>query len=202
LRKRLEDQGAPWHQIEQQIFEVQEYRTHCPAQKPVPPRSVQCRDFKVYTYPSALESDKQPAIHKAVRQIMMDSPYATPDPAEACVIVPDIDVSCWCETCMHPSGVKLHMQHPVSTSIQENLTALPWWEEHSAKHLIFEFSDAPCLPWVAGNAIIAKVGLSEFHYRAGHDVSMPLFGMVDFPPARRRFPAAKRRFLLTFRCAL
>lgn len=199
LQSRLASQGTHWHTIEQQIFEVQEYRAHCPAQQP-PAMQQMCENFKVYTAPLPEGSVEPAAIYKHVRDVMMNSPYATPDPSEACVIIPAIDVSCWCETCMYPTyGTNLHRMHPNSAAIQRNLSNSNLWGTSGARHMLFEFSDAPCLPWSAGDAIIAKVGLSEFHYRRGVDVSMPLFGMVDFKPTERRAPIEDRKFLLTFR---
>ena len=204
LHSQLVARGVHWHTVEQQIWEVQEYRAHCPVQPPVTEDDFlknQCTDFKVYAYPSnPTIQNHYPAVHRAVRNIMLRSPYATPDPNEACVIIPDIDVTCWCESCLYGAyGNNLQRMHPVSAALQDNLTKLALWPKHSARHLIFEFSDAPCLPFGVGNAIIAKAGLSEFHFRRRKDVSMPLFGMVDFLPGQRRVPPAKRPFLLTFR---
>ena len=88
--------------------------------------------------------------------------------------------------------------HPVSEDISKQLKALPYWNG-GTDHLLFELSDAPCMPYEIGQAIAAKSGLSEFHLRKQHDISMPLFGMVEFSNEQRRSPPENRRFLLTFR---
>ncbi|EGD77631.1 hypothetical protein PTSG_08725 [Salpingoeca rosetta] len=54
---------------------------------------------------------------------------------------------------------------------------LAYWNE-ARYHILFEYSDAPCLPGMQNTAFLQKVGLSEFHHRDGLGVSMPLFSMV------------------------
>ena len=54
--------------------------------------------FQVYVYPlSAEKESKLPAVYRAVRDAIRRGPYATTDPDEACLFVPSVDVSCWCE---------------------------------------------------------------------------------------------------------
>jgi hypothetical protein len=127
------------------------------------------------------------------------SPYVTSYYTDASVLVPSVDVSCWCEDCMYPAFDNI-IDHPhrVSLEIGQKLRSLPYWN-NGINHILFELSDAPCMPYDIGHAIAAKSGLSEFHLRSGHDISMPLFGMVEFSEAQRRLPPAARKFLLTFR---
>jgi glucuronyl/N-acetylglucosaminyl transferase EXT1 len=139
------------------------------------------------------------AVYTAIRAIIQNTPYYTHDPSEACLFVPSVDVSCWCENCLHGAFSNIiDRQHRVSLEIGQKLRSLPYWN-NGINHILFELSDAPCMPYDIGQAIAAKSGLSEFHLRSGHDISMPLFGMVEFSEAQRRLPPAARKFLLTFR---
>ena len=88
--------------------------------------------------------------------------------------------------------------HPESEKISRRLRKLRGWN-NGRNHIIFEYSDAPCLPFDIGQGIVAKAGLSEYHLREKHDISMPLFGMVEFPQEARRVPPDNRDYLLTFR---
>lgn len=91
-----------WDQMERQLFEVQEYLGYCPAlldPKRAAPQGLggSCSPFKVYVYPaSEAQLAKMSTIYRNVRRIVMDSPYATADPAEACLFIPNVDTSCWC----------------------------------------------------------------------------------------------------------
>ncbi|EGD76928.1 hypothetical protein PTSG_07269 [Salpingoeca rosetta] len=217
-RKQLkQEKNVTWHQIEQQVYEVQEFRTHCP-ETPLHYRTANggpdvsddrtasidplrtCSSFKVYVYPLTTDEEAAlPAIYRAIRTAIRDGPYSTDDPSKACLFVPSTDVSCWCEDCMHGTySGNIESMHPVSAAIERNLSRLAYWNE-GRNHILFEYSDAPCLPWHAEHAIVAKVGLSEFHHRDGLDVSMPLFSMVTFTPEQRRVPPANRKYLVTFR---
>jgi len=74
-----------WHRLEQQLYEVQEYRTHCPplqlhhrlpngepnvsvpSQASIDPFRT-CTDFLVYVYPAtAEESEGMSNVYRAVR---------------------------------------------------------------------------------------------------------------------------------------
>lgn len=208
--------NVSWHQIEQQIYEVQEYRSFCPAlplhfqesnhgslSSDRPSSLLQdrtCSKFKVYLYPLNPEAESRLApIYREVRRIIAEGPYATTDPAEACVFVPSVDVSCWCENCLFGAySNNIEQMHPRSYDTQIALQKLAFWDE-GRNHILFEFSDAPCISFYADYAIVAKVGLSDFHHRTGLDVSMPLFSMVEFSASDRRRPISQRHFLLTFR---
>eukprot|EP00042_Codosiga_hollandica_P054693 m.746970 g.746970 ORF g.746970 m.746970 type:complete len:366 (+) comp58961_c0_seq1:320-1417(+) len=203
LKKMLEGQNAPWHVIDKQIWEVQEYRTHCPRLTPLPPNSFPAstqKPFKVYIYPSTLDQRNRMArVYLAIRGIIHNTPYATPDPSEASLFVPSVDVSCWCEACLYGAFDNvIDSMHSGSQFISEQLEALEFWNG-GRNHILFELSDAACMPYNIGLAIGAKSGLSEFHFRSGLDISMPLFGMVEFSAQQRQTPPHKRRFLLTFR---
>lgn len=196
LKKQLEDQKQPWYQIEQQVFEVQEYRTHCPL-LPEPVSHGVCSDFAVYLYPEA--GGKPSNIHKEVRRLIAAGPYTTDDPTRACAFVPAVDVSCWCESCLGSISATVIEKTPAaSVAVEDALKAQAYWQG-GKNHLIFEFSDAPCIPFNVGQASVMKVGLSDFHHRDGLDVSMPLFSMVSFSAEERRLSVDQRKFLLTFR---
>ena len=206
LRTQLETQpGMTWHQLDQQLFEVQEYRTHCPALPSLDSAAdskTQCTadNFKIYMYPWTEEEENQASrVYRAIRQTISRSPYITHNPDEACLFIPSVDVSCWCETCLYGAyDGEITAMHPVSKTIQERLEALPHWNG-GRNHMLFELSDAPCMAWQPGFASVAKVGLSEFHFRKQLDVSMPLFAMVEFTAEQRHVAAADRSYLLTFR---
>lgn len=87
---------------------------------------------------------------------------------------------------------------PESESVSANLKKLDHWNG-GRNHIIFEFSDAPCLPFQPEHAMVAKVGLSTFHHRSGLDIAMPLFAMVEFNSSVRRIPSSDRKLLLSFR---
>jgi hypothetical protein len=85
-----------------------------------------------------------------------------------------------------------------SATLSEKLTRLDHWNG-GRNHIIFEFSDAPCIPFQPEHAMVASVGLSTFHYRKGLDIAMPLFAMVEFNSSVRKIPASARKLLLSFR---
>ncbi len=204
LQLALNAIGIAWNETQARIWEVQEYRTHCPVQpkhNPLQPQlslqSKPCHDFKVYVYP--VNNVSLSVVQQEILSIVQRSPYYTRDPEEACLFVPSVDTSCWCEECMHNGFYNIiHEPHPASQTISNNLAALPFWNE-GRNHILFELSDAPCMPYSTGYAISAKSGLSEFHLRKGLDISLPLFGMVEFTAEQRHTPPGSRRFLLTFR---
>lgn len=157
-------------------------------------------DFKMFVYPSTLQQrSNMAAVYMAIRQTLMRMPYLTTDPEEACLFIPAVDVSCWCETCLFGAfaGI-IDRKHPGSIKIEQALQGITHWNQ-GRNHMLFELSDAPCMPFDVEYAMVAKAGLSEFHYRPGLDVAMPLFGMVEFTEEQRRTPPSERKFLLTFR---
>ena len=54
-------------------------------------------------------------------------------------------------------GGDLTRMHPKSRKVTAQLEALEWWDE-GRNHMLFELSDAPCLPYRAEHAIVAKCG--------------------------------------------
>mmetsp|Transcript_821 Transcript_821/g.2728 ORF Transcript_821/g.2728 Transcript_821/m.2728 type:complete len:953 (-) Transcript_821:2162-5020(-) len=207
LRTRLQEAGKTWDVVEQEVWEVQEYLGFCPALEAydgrsasensssiMSPTNFHADGFKVFLYPGP--EGKLPAVYQAVRNAIRSLPYVTLDPSEAAVFVPDIDVSCWCESCL--GNRRFDSMAVESKAVTHRLEGLDHWNG-GRNHILFEFSDAPCIPFEPGHAIVASVGLSTFHYRQGLDVAMPLFAMVEFNASTRMIPAEKRRVLLSFR---
>jgi hypothetical protein len=76
------------------------------------------------------EVKKLTTIYRHVRQIALSSPYITTDPSEACLFVPSVDVSCWCENCMDSvKAANIETMHPGSQAVQSKLSALPYWNQ-------------------------------------------------------------------------
>ena len=253
LRTLLEDQGRPWREVEQRIFEIQEYRVFCPVlpepvkekQVPPPPRQQHTmqsmsdvqgalikkhittssntkssasdnKSFCVWVEPekrrvgeeergNGQTNSQVSLVYRAIRSAIEAGPYSVPRRDETCTVVPAVDTLCWCESCMDAGRVNILSGgsggwtiSSASKAITRGLTSSPGWNG-GRNHLLFELSDAPCTPYEVGQAIVAKAGLSSFHYRPGHDISMPLFGMVDFSETQRRVPPSERPYLLTFR---
>ena len=201
----LRQQGVLSLELEQRLWQVQEYRSHCPVQanfsqdqKQLALLDISCDKFKVYIYPQLNGEDIRP-VYAAILDTIRRSPYFTEDPAEACIFIPAFDVSCWCESCVCGAFDNIiDVMQPESATISERLKALPYWSD-GRNHMLFEIEDGPCMPFEIGYAIAAKSGLSEFHLRAGLDVSIPLFGMVEFSAIERHVPPTERPYLLTFR---
>eukprot|EP00042_Codosiga_hollandica_P054695 m.747136 g.747136 ORF g.747136 m.747136 type:complete len:368 (+) comp58961_c0_seq15:320-1423(+) len=205
MQARLTDQGVPWNEIEIRVWEIQEYRNFCPLLENAP-LNVNAHDsenvynnFHLFLYPKPDEGATRATIFDLIRDIIRRSPYATLDPRRASLFIPNVDTSCWCESCMFRGFDNIiDIMHPNSIALGEQLAALEFWNG-GRNHILFELSDAACMPYNIGLAIGAKSGLSEFHFRSGLDISMPLFGMVEFSAQQRQTPPHKRRFLLTFR---
>ena len=227
LAARLNDAGIDWSTIEEQTWEVQEYLGYCPIPMAYPLSSVISADrgtnvnhhhhqqqqhhggrhmapppppppFRMFVYPSADEFEgKLPAVYQAVRSALMASPYRTLDPADASVFIPPTDVSCWCERCL--GNRPFEAPALASKEVTNHLRSLAHWGTDGRNHVIFEFSDAPCVSYHTDAAILAAVGLSTFHHRPKVDVSMPLFAMVEYSKEQRRRAPNDRKYLLTFR---
>lgn len=205
LAERLNAQKVGWKLQEEQLWEVQEYLGFCPMLQSwtstvlVDVReSSTLRDFLVYVYPlSTADERRLSPVYQEIRAAFKIHPRVTDKPSQATFLLPNVDTSCWCESCMGRSR-QFDSMAPESVALSQALMDLPYWKG-GQNHVIFEYSDAPCVPYDVGMAAVASVGTSRFHYRPGHDVSLPLFSMVEFSSKQRAVPAALRRHLLTFR---
>eukprot|EP00050_Salpingoeca_kvevrii_P008731 m.304754 g.304754 ORF g.304754 m.304754 type:complete len:826 (-) comp17278_c0_seq1:63-2540(-) len=204
LHEQLEQQNVPWYIMEQQLYEVQEYRAFCPRQaNPILKETAQrqCEDFKVFIYPAEQSEEKFPMtlFYETILAVIRESPYYTENKQDACVFVPDFDISCNCESCLYSArDAVIETMTSEAYDTQLALEELPDWNDGQG-FVMFDISDAPCSAVPVGKAIIAKVGLSSFHHRREHDISMPLFSMVEFSGSERRKPVEDRPYLLSFR---
>lgn len=207
LKTRLQNHGVPWNIIEQQTWEIQEYLGFCPIQPKhdglnalagstvmLKPKTFDQDGFKIFMYPRT--DRKISAVYHAIYNVLSKLPYVTRDPSEASLFIPGVDVSCWCESCL--GSRDFNEMSSESIALSKSLENLNHWNG-GRNHFLFEFSDAPCMPFAVGFASIASVGLSTFHHRKGLDVAMPLFAMVEFNESVRAIPISNRPVLLSFR---
>ncbi|GBP45737.1 Exostosin-1 [Eumeta japonica] len=175
-----------------------------PSARARPCRMETCFDFsrcssdpKVYVYPT---DGPVSASYRKVLSAVRESRYATRDPAEACLLLPAVDTL---------DADPLSPEH--ATDVATRLARLPHWNG-GRNHLIFNLyagtwpdyaEDA--IGFEPGDAILARASASETIFRAGFDVSLPLFHKEHperggAPPAATTnpFPAA-RRHLLAFK---
>ncbi|EGD81177.1 hypothetical protein PTSG_11217 [Salpingoeca rosetta] len=115
-----------------------------------------------------------PAIYRAIRTAIRDGRTAP-------MTRPGLASSSQAPTCR--AGVKIACTARTLATLSRCIPLA--YRKEGRNHILFEYSDAPCLPWHAEHAIVAKVGLSEFHHRNGLGVSMPLFSMVTFIHSHR-----------------
>ncbi|EGD79421.1 hypothetical protein PTSG_09990 [Salpingoeca rosetta] len=157
-------------------------RTHCP-EMPLHYRTANggpdVSDHRT-AYPSMLFARAHrsrpplPAIDRAIRTAIRDGPYSTDDRPR---------LATWFQAQTYRAGVKIACTAR-TLAILSRCIPLAYWNE-GRYHILFEYSDAPCLPWHAEHPILAKVGLSEFHHRDGLDLSMSLFSIVTFIHSHR-----------------
>uniref|UniRef100_A0A1B6CFQ5 Exostosin GT47 domain-containing protein n=1 Tax=Clastoptera arizonana TaxID=38151 RepID=A0A1B6CFQ5_9HEMI len=105
----------------------------------------------------------------SILKTIINSKYYTPNPLEACLLVPSIDT--------------LNQNRFNLKEVSQALTFLPYWHG-GENHIIFnmipgvspDFSTVVEL--ALGNALIAGAGFDSWTYRVGFDVSLPVFSPV------------------------
>lgn len=137
------------------------------------------------------------ATFQAIRHAVTMHLASTYDAEDACLFMPMIDTTCFCNYCTHQDAVDGFPER-TDEGILVELQSLDYWNT-GKKHLIFDASDAPCVPYDVQNAITAKSGITSFHYRPGFDIALPHVGFVEYPSASRLVPPSDRPYLLTFR---
>lgn len=145
--------------------------------------------IQVYVYPLKKYVDERdiPVGSKMSRefyfvlQTILESKYYTPNPEEACILVPSIDT------------LNQNRFRVMETSAA--LASLPYWKD-GENHLIFNMvpGAVPDYSTVVelslGHAIVAGAGFSSWTYRMGFDVSLPVYSPVVTqltPDTRHRF---------------
>ncbi|PSN40914.1 Exostosin-2 [Blattella germanica] len=104
-----------------------------------------------------------------ILQTIVESKYYTPNPEEACILVPSIDT------------LNQNRFRTMETSVA--LASLPYWKD-GENHLIFNMvpGAVPDYSTVVelslGHAIVAGAGFSSWTYRLGFDVSLPVYSPV------------------------
>lgn len=116
-----------------------------------------------------------------ILQTILESKYYTPNPEEACILVPSIDT--------------LNQNRFRVMETSEALASLPYWKD-GENHLIFSMvpGAVPDYSTVVelslGHAIVAGAGFSSWTYRLGFDISLPVYSPVVTqltPDSRHRF---------------
>ncbi|KAJ9582478.1 hypothetical protein L9F63_003171, partial [Diploptera punctata] len=104
-----------------------------------------------------------------ILQTIVESKYYTPNPEEACILVPSIDT------------LNQNRFRTMETSIA--LASLPYWKD-GENHLIFNMIPGAVPDYntvvelALGHAIVAGAGFSSWTYRLGFDVSLPVYSPV------------------------
>ena len=129
-----------------------------------------CRNgFKVYVYPS-YPSDKVSSAYKTILNVIRNSHYYTPDPTQACLLVPNLD------TLDRDPRSRDYVR-----GIGRKIKALAHWNK-GKNHLLFNMYSGKFPNYEAnlfldyGKAILARSSASDRTYREGFDVSFPLLG--------------------------
>jgi hypothetical protein len=201
-----------------QLQEAQEYRTWCPSNfspkwaHGCTLRDAACFDITrcaggltVYVYPDEADATatRQSPLYIEILATIRRSRFIVHDPAKACVLVPAFDTACFCETCIPAAAGRTAdnrspRQDAATLPIEQALQRLATWDG-GRNHLVFDYCEAPCIPYHIGLAIGVKTGLSDFHHRPGFDLSIPLFGMMPFERSDRLVPPHERARQLVFK---
>ncbi|KAJ1532048.1 hypothetical protein ONE63_000679 [Megalurothrips usitatus] len=102
----------------------------------------------------------------SILETILESRYYTPDPSQACVLVPSIDL------------LNQNRFRPQQTS--QALKSLPYWN-NGENHLVWNMlPGAPpdystVVELELGHAMVAGAGLSSWTYRESFDLSLPIF---------------------------
>uniref|UniRef100_T1JB76 Exostosin-2 n=1 Tax=Strigamia maritima TaxID=126957 RepID=T1JB76_STRMM len=128
----------------------------------------------VYVYPlfKFFDTSGERIMHSVSKEFhdileaIIDSPFHTKDPGEACLFIPPVDL-------LNQNNVNLENAAKV-------LRWLPFWH-HGVNHVIFnmlpgtipDFNTSLDVPH--DKAVIAGGGFSSWTYRRGFDISIPLF---------------------------
>ncbi|XP_069936636.1 exostosin-2, partial [Cherax quadricarinatus] len=150
--------------------------------------------MSVYVYPMTRYVDED---HIAIKPMsreffeiidtILNSEYYTPNPHEACILVPPIDT--------------LNENNLRKDKIAQALAMLPHWSE-GENHLVFNMlpGTAPVfdttLSLQRGKVIVAGGGFSSLTYRRGYDVSIPVYNPAHQDSPIGRKPVTSRRWLV------
>lgn len=134
-----------------------------------------CRgEFKVYVYPQEVSEDNlsplpSPSYQKLLN-VLEESRYYTPDPAQACLFVLSLDT-------LDRDRLSADYVRNLPARIQR----LSLWN-NGMNHVIFNLYSGTWpdyteenLDFDPGMAILAKASMSVSHLRPGFDISIPLF---------------------------
>ena len=125
--------------------------------------------FKVYVYPSS-PSDKVSSAYQTILNVIRNSSYYTPDPAQACLLVPNLDTL-----------DRDPRSRDFVRGIGRKIKALAHWNR-GENHLLFNMYSGKYPNYKAdlflnyGRSILARSSASDQKYREGFDVSFPLLG--------------------------
>lgn len=126
------------------------------------------KGFKVYIYPMPLDT-KRCESYQRILNVIKNSEFYTTNAEEACLFI---------------SGVDTVDQDKLSDdyipNLQAQLHSLPYWNK-GINHLIFNIYSGTWPDYSEkigvgiGYAMLAKASISTHYFRAGFDISLPLF---------------------------
>jgi len=126
------------------------------------------KPFKVYMYP--LDENVPPSSsYLKIINAVIDSRFYTNNPEEACLFVLSLDTL-----------DRDPLSQDFVRNMQSRLDNLKYWE-NGRNHLVFNLYSgtwpdyAENLSFDIGEAMLAKASISNENYRAGFDISLPLF---------------------------
>ncbi|KAG8195978.1 hypothetical protein JTE90_028952 [Oedothorax gibbosus] len=152
--------------------------------------------LKIYIYPIYKYEDHNGIptsvpISRQFREILdtiYRSKYYVSDPKQACLFVPSLDL-------LNQNNIRLKETSQV-------LATLPYWNE-GINHLLFNILPGsvpdynPVLEVDSQKAMIAGGGFSTWTYRKTHDISIPVFSLIDNPFDLESCRQGSRHHLLT-----
>lgn len=148
----------------------------------------------VYVYPLVrFINDKGTVVSDAVSEqfrelleAVVESPYYTPDPEKACILIPAIDT-------LNQNNLRL-------VEIGQALASLPYWG-NGENHLLFNMlpgtvpNYSTVLEVPRGKAIVAGGGFSTWSYRRGFDISIPIYNpLVDPSMLSANSPSSAKKW--------
>lgn len=154
--------------------------------------------FKVHVYPISESANPSESYLKIIN-VIKSSQYYTPDVSKACIFISSIDTL---------DRDKLSPDYV--SNLHKKLSDLPYWN-NGRNHVIYNLYSGTWPDYSehfgidTGEAILAKASISTQKFRAGFDISLPLFHkeLPERAGARGQFlnlnVPSNRKYLLAFK---
>lgn len=125
--------------------------------------------FKVFVYPLSETENPPSESYLKIINTIKSSPFFTSDVNKACIFISGVD------TLDRDTGSQNYV-----SNLQQKLTNLPYWN-NGRNHVIYNLYSGTWPEYSEhfgidiGQAVLAKASISTQKFRAGFDISLPLF---------------------------